>query len=132
MVIQFSTPANRACYFSLMEQPLDRGIHLFNRRQFFECHEVWEEVWTPERGPRRLFLQSLIHFAVAFHHNQRGNPQGAGRQLRKGLRKLAAYLPSCEAIDTARLHADCLIALQRIDSGAPQFEYPRIHLSPPA
>ena len=132
MVIQFSSPANRACYFSLMDQLLGRGIHLFNCRRFFACHEVWEAAWTPERGPRRLFLQSLIHFAVAFHHNQRGNPQGAGRQLRKGLRKLAAYLPCCEAIDTARLHADCLIALQRIDSGAPQFEYPRIHLSPPA
>jgi predicted metal-dependent hydrolase len=115
-----------------MDQLLGRGIHLFNSRRFFECHEVWEAAWTPQRGPRRLFLQSLIHCAVAFHHNQRGNPLGAGRQLRKGLRKLAAYLPSCEAIDTARLHADCLVALQRIDSDAPQFEYPRIHLSPPA
>jgi hypothetical protein len=30
------------------------------------------------------------------------------------------------------LHADCLIALQRIDSGEAAFEYPRIHLSPRA
>ena len=114
-----------------MEDLLRRGIHLFNTRQFFECHEVWEEVWTPERGPRRLFLQSLIHFAVALYHTERDNPEGAARQLRKGLRKLAAYLPSCECIDTARLHADGLIALERIEAGA-AFEVPRIHLSPPA
>jgi predicted metal-dependent hydrolase len=113
-----------------MDELVQRGIHLFNSRRYFECHEVWEEVWTPERGPRRLFLQSLIHFAVALYHTERANPLGAGRQLRKGLRKLAAYLPSCEGIDTARLHRDGLIALQRIESGAP-FELPRIHPSPP-
>ena len=88
-----------------MDELLERGIHLFNSRRFFECHEVWEEVWTPERGPRRLFLQSLIHFAVGLYHTERGNPVGAARQLRKGLRKLAAYLPHCEGIDTARLMA---------------------------
>ena len=114
-----------------MDDLLHRGIQLFNGRQFFACHEVWEEVWTPERGPRRLFLQSLIHFAVALYHTERGNSLGAGRQLRKGLRKLAAYLPLCEGIDTARLHADGLIALDCIEAGG-WFEVPRIHLSPPA
>jgi predicted metal-dependent hydrolase len=109
-----------------MEDLVQRGIHLFNTRHFFECHEVWEEVWTPERGPRRLFLQALIHFAVALYHTQRDNPEGATRQLRKGLRKLSAYLPSCEGIDTARLHADGLTILEHIESGEP-FEIPRIH-----
>jgi len=109
-----------------MDELLERGIHLFNSRRFFECHEVWEEVWTPERGPRRLFLQSLIHFAVGLYHTERGNPVGATRQLRKGLRKLAAYLPHCEGIDTARLHGDGQIVLERIEAGA-VFEYPQIH-----
>ncbi len=111
-----------------MDQLVQRGIQLFNSRRFFECHEVWEEAWTPERGPRRVFLQSLIHFAVALHHAERFNAVGAGRQLRKGLRKLAGYLPCCEGIDTARLHAEGLIALERIEAGA-EFEPPLIHLS---
>src|SRR5258708_25360694 len=80
-----------------MDELVQRGIHLFNSRRFFECHEVWEEVWTPERGPRRLFLQSLIHFAVALHHTQRGNPVGASRQLRKGLRNWLATCPAAKA-----------------------------------
>lgn len=106
---------------------LERGIRLFNHHEFFECHEVLEEEWTPERGPRRLFLQSLIHMAVAFYHEQRGNPVGAVRQLRKGLRKLAHYLPACEGIDTLRLHRDALAALERIESGGPVTGPPRIH-----
>jgi predicted metal-dependent hydrolase len=96
---------------------LTRGIHLFNSGEFFECHEVLEEEWTPERGPRRLFLQSLIHVAVGLYHVQRGNPTGASRQLRKALRKLAAYLPAYEGVDTARLHADAGEALARIEQG---------------
>ncbi len=103
---------------------------MFNNRQLFRCHEVLEEAWAAETGPRRVFLQSLIHLAVAFYHSQRNNPTGAGRQLRKGLRKLAAFLPSCEGIDTGRLHRDALAALERIEAGALGFDYPQIHISP--
>jgi uncharacterized protein len=89
---------------------------------------VLEEEWTPERGPRRLFLQSLIHVAVGLYHAERGNAAGASRQLRKGLRKLAGYLPACEGIDTARLHREALAVLERIEAGAEGFEPPRIHI----
>jgi predicted metal-dependent hydrolase len=106
---------------------LQHGIRLFNREEYFECHEVLEEEWTPERGPRRLFLQSIIHMAVGLYHASRGNPVGASRQLRKGLRKLAGYTPSCEGIDTARLHRDMLAVLERIEADEP-FEPPRIHM----
>jgi predicted metal-dependent hydrolase len=108
---------------------LRHGLDLFKRREFFVCHEVLEEIWTPERGPRRLFLQSLIHFAVAFYHDQRGNPLGATRQLRKGLRKLSKYLPECEGIDTARLHRDGLDAIAVTETGAKLGAYPEIHLA---
>src|SRR5215470_8865676 len=96
---------------------LKRGIELFNTGEFFECHEVLEEEWTPERGPRRLFLQALIHVAVGLYHLERGNPTGAIRQLRKGLRKLAGYLPVCEGIDTARLYNDALAVLECVEAG---------------
>ena len=110
-----------------MDPLLERGIHLFNTRQFFECHEVWEEAWTPEQGPRRLFLQALIHFAVALYHAERANATGAVRQLRKGLRKLAAYLPIAEGIDTERLHTEGVVLLAQIEAQTP-YEVPRIHL----
>jgi uncharacterized protein len=109
-----------------MDPRVRHGIDLFNRREFFVCHEVLEEVWTHERGPRRLFLQAVIHFAVALYHEGRGNPVGAERQLRKGLRKLAAYLPVCEGIDTGQLHRDGMAALERIEAGERLATYPTI------
>jgi hypothetical protein len=108
---------------------LQEGIEYFNRGEFFRCHEVLEEAWGPERGPARLFFQSLIHLAVAFYHWQRGNAAGAEAQLRKGLHKLAAYLPEYQGIDTARLHQDASAALERIEKEAQGWEYPRIHSS---
>jgi hypothetical protein len=111
-----------------MDPLLERGIALFNRGEYFECHEVLEEAWTTERGPRRLFLQALIHMAVGFYHNRRDNPAGAMRQLRKGLRKLAAYLPQCEHVDTARLEREVLEVVRAIEDGAAISSYPRIHL----
>src|SRR5438552_4335797 len=100
-----------------MDHLLQRGIQLFNDGEFFVCHEVLEEVWTPQRGPRRLFLQSLIHVAVGAYHDTRGNPVGACRQLRKALRKMEAYLPECEGVDTARLYRDARKLLEEIEGG---------------
>jgi predicted metal-dependent hydrolase len=115
-----------------MDKLLQRGIRLFNDEEFFQCHEVLEETWTSEHEPRRLFLQALIHLAVGFYHCQRGNPIGASRQLRKGLKKLAKYLPTCEGIDTGRLNRDALLVLEQIDAGVPLSPYPKIHTSPAA
>ena len=84
---------------------LNRGIRLFNEHDFFECHEVLEAEWTPEQGPRRLFLQALIHLAVGFYHHQQDNADGRDRQLDKGLKKLAGYLPVYEGLDTGSLYA---------------------------
>ena len=109
-----------------VNHPLRHGIDLFNRGAFFECHEALEEIWTPERGPRRLFLQSIIHIAVAFYHVQRGNRLGAERQLRKGLQKMAAYLPECEGMCTEELYRAALEALERIRRGEDIGEFPKI------
>jgi predicted metal-dependent hydrolase len=115
-----------------MDELLQRGVDLFNKSEFFVCHEVLEAAWTPERGPRRVFLQALIHLAVGCYHGQRGNHMGAGRQLRKGLGKLAGYLPSCEGVDTARLYREALAALERLEDGVIPLQYPQIHTHAPS
>ena len=84
------------------------GLRLFERGEYFACHEVWEDLWREAEAPRRLFLQALIHLAVSLHHREQGNPDGAARQWGKGLKKLAGYLPRFEGVDTAALYRSCL------------------------
>ena len=109
--------------------PFAYGIELFNRRAFFECHEVLEDLWRPMRGPRRLFLQGVIHLAVGFYHHQRANPTGAERQLRKGLKKLAGYLPEFDGVNTALLYREALTFLDATVSGSELERFPEIQRS---
>ena len=103
-----------------------RGIELFNAGEFYECHEVLEDIWRPSRGAERFFLQALIHFAVGFYHHQRGNRIGAELQLRKALRKLAGYLPQFQGVNTGQLYREGQAALDTIAAGGRILEFPRI------
>jgi predicted metal-dependent hydrolase len=102
-----------------------RGIELFNAEQFFECHEVLEEVWRAAPAEERFFLQALIHFAVGFYHHQRGNPDGADRQLRKALRKLAGYLPNYGGLDTAQIYREGVAAREPVIAGRRIERFPK-------
>jgi predicted metal-dependent hydrolase len=67
-----------------------RGLALFNRGEFFACHEVWEELWLRSAGAEKDFYQGLIQAAAAILHAERGNPRGAASTWRKARAKLEA------------------------------------------
>ncbi|MGA7854986.1 MAG: DUF309 domain-containing protein [Candidatus Acidiferrales bacterium] len=73
------------------QERFERGLAHFNARQFFEAHEVWEEIWLTEDEPERTFLQGLIQIAAAFHHYRRGNPEGAENLLAAGIVKITRF-----------------------------------------
>jgi predicted metal-dependent hydrolase len=102
------------------------GVELFNRSAFFECHEVLEEIWTHAHPSERWFLQSLIHFAVGFHHHRRNNFIGATRQLRKGLRKIQAYLPEWGGVRTEAIRREADRCLSIIEAGGHIDDFPKI------
>lgn len=53
------------------------GIELFNRGDFFEAHEVWEDLWAESTGDGHRFTQGLIQAAVGLCHFCNGNLRGA-------------------------------------------------------
>ena len=108
-----------------MDVALRRGIDLFNSREYYECHEVLEDAWLAESGPRKLFLQSIIHLAVAYYHLGRGNPTGGVRQLRRAVRKLEKYLPVYEGVDTDALLRRAFETIESVHGGG-RVEYPLI------
>lgn len=60
------------------------GVLLFNRGDYFEAHEVWEEVWGDTPGPDRSFFQGLIQAAVGLCHFCNGNVRGAVKLFHTG------------------------------------------------
>ncbi len=71
----------------------EAAVHLFNQRQFFECHEVLEELWRPlAKGPEKWFLQGVLQVAVGFHHLEQENYTGAKNLFTAGVEKLEVTL----------------------------------------
>jgi predicted metal-dependent hydrolase len=71
------------------DDAFERGVALFNRGDFFACHEVWEELWLRSTGAEKIFYQGLIQTAAAILHAERGNSRGASSTWRKAHAKLA-------------------------------------------
>ncbi len=76
-----------------------KGIEHFNECDFFESHEVWEELWTEYRGPSRKFYQGLIQAAVALYHFGNGNIRGAKKLFHSTRDYLRPYAPKHQGLD---------------------------------
>ena len=67
------------------------GIELFNRGEFWESHEAWEQIWMRHAEPSRVFLQALIQLAAAYHQLQRGIHHGVAKHLNNVALKLGPF-----------------------------------------
>jgi len=92
------------CHNGFVDQAgFSRGVVLFNHGEFFEAHEVLEDVWRAAPPGERKFLQGLIQVAVSFHHRSTGNLIGAGSLLKRGCSNLSSYPGSYAGIDLDNL-----------------------------
>lgn len=69
------------------------GIRLFNEEEFFECHDVLEELWAETDGPEKKFIQGLIQAAISLFHFGNENFGGA-KKLYITARKLLDVHPA--------------------------------------
>jgi predicted metal-dependent hydrolase len=76
-----------------------RGVDLFNAGEYEEAHEAFEALWLSTEGPDSDFYKGLVQAAIALHHFQRGNVEGAAKLYGGHRRYLAAYLPAHRGID---------------------------------
>lgn len=80
------------------------AINEFNRKDFFECHEILEDIWFDERGSLRELYQGLLHIAVGFYHlTKKNNFKGTMLQLTKAENKLEKYPGVVQGIDLSKL-----------------------------
>ena len=104
------------------------GIAHFNRGEYFEAHESWEEVWLPSAEPEKTFLQGIIQVAAAFHHYTRKNRRGTKSLLRAGLTKLERFPARYRGIALEPLRSAVRRWLASLDAGEtpPLRRIPRI------
>ncbi len=104
-----------------------QGIALFNECEFFEAHDVWEELWQEYAGDDRTFLQGLIQVAVCLHHFVNGNARGAVKLYHSSRNYLRPYLPRHHGLDLETLFRqleECCREIVDADEEFPRAEIP--------
>jgi predicted metal-dependent hydrolase len=117
-----------------------QGIEYFNNCDFFEAHEVWEDLWSDVQGSSRRFYQGLIQVAVCLHHFGNGNLRGAQKLYHSSRGYLVDYIPWHMGVNVSKLLDELEICCAEIlQSDGLQLEteidpqrIPEIHLSPSA
>jgi hypothetical protein len=116
------------------------GIVKFNDGDFFEAHELWEDLWSEGEGDARRFYQGLIQAAVGLCHYCNGNLGGAVKLYRSAHDYMRPCLPRFLGLDVAEFWQQmerCFRPLLESPAGgrtdvAPRDEdLPVIRLDPP-
>lgn len=90
-----------------MHAKLKDAVTLFNQREYFNCHEILEEVWHETATADKHFYEGLIRLATGLHLRfYRRIPQGAINLLTQGLMRLENYRPTYLGIDVDRLYTE--------------------------
>ena len=69
------------------------GLRLFNEEEFFECHDVLEELWSASTGAERKFIQGLIQASIALFHFGNENFGGAKKLYLSARKNLDPFGP---------------------------------------
>ena len=73
------------------EALFQKGLMEYERGDYFEAHEAWEDLWSDYNLTDRKFIQGLIQLSVSFVHLRNGNMNGARSLLKKCSEKFQPY-----------------------------------------
>jgi hypothetical protein len=59
-----------------------QGVELFNSAQWYEAHDVFEDLWHDTAEPERRWVQGVVQIAVAMVHLT-GKPQWSRDPFRR-------------------------------------------------
>ena len=106
---------------SVQRSRFREGIDLFNRKEFWEAHEAWEEVWMRCGEESRIFFQGIIQAAAAYHLilvNRRF--AGAKNNIEKSLSKLELFSGRFLGVDVEALRSALVSAKEVLEQLGPE------------
>ena len=102
------------------------GIRLLNQGEFYDAHEVLEDVWRAAPEPERKFLQGLIQVAVALHHHSKGNLVGARSLMGRASKNLSHYPEQFGGIQLGPLRQSLMLWQDACTGGRATLQVPRV------
>ena len=83
------------------------GMKLFNSCQWYNSHDVFEEIWHETGGPERQVLQGILQVAVAQVHLENNNINGATILYGEALGRLKRFQSANLGLDIVGL-CECI------------------------
>ena len=110
---------------------LAEGIALFNRGEYYACHDALEAILDGGSLCGKTFLsKDILQIAVGLYHLGNHNWRGAMTLLGEGVNRLRAFEPDYEGVDVAKL-VDCGWAwLMALNAGRSRPNWPPWRKSP--
>ena len=94
----------------------NKGLEAYNKRQFYDAHEHWEDLWSDYVLPDAKFVQALIQLSVGYFHITNNNRNGANGLLKKCVPKFKMYLPIKRGIDVGAILDQVSASLENLKS----------------
>src|ERR1700754_3564320 len=90
----------------------------FNRRLYFEAHDVLEELWLADRtGPNYAFYKGLIQLAGAFVHLQKNRLRPSAALFKLADANMEKYPPLHERLDVVNVRNLIQHWLRELEAG---------------
>jgi len=101
---------------------LDDALQMWNRQEFFEAHEVMEEIWNEDTSEAASFVQGLLCAAVGFAKLDVDRPAGTQKMMVRANEFLLSYVPRylgfdvqalIDAFERCRVEAEKVVAHEK-------------------
>lgn len=104
--------------FMPVDERFKKGLALFNRQEFFECHEVIEDLWlrTSETDPNRDLYKGVIQAAAAIYQFDRGILSGAVGLFRTAMGNLEKYRPQALGLNVEKLSQELKVCFAPLEN----------------
>ncbi len=81
------------------------GLELFNKKEYFECHEVIEDLWlkTPSEDRYRDLYKGVIQAAASLYQHGRKIDSGAKGLYQSSVAYLEKYSPKALGLNVDKL-----------------------------
>ena len=83
------------------------GMKLFNSREWYKSHDIFEEIWHETGGTERQILQGILQVSVAQVHLENNNINGATILYGEALGRLKKFQLADLGLDIIGL-CDCI------------------------
>jgi predicted metal-dependent hydrolase len=88
-------------------------LYYFNfKRDYYECHDVMEELWLEEQ--RDKFLQGMLQIAVGLYHYRWNNVRGSILLFEGAIEKLTPYPDRVRGINLKKIRSEAVDYLHKL------------------